>query len=120
MNNIEKQMLKELSMIYNFDKRVHEKLNSVDAILDKAHYLLSVYNSNSLEEYGWCFRECADPKTGVDFHILEEKEDKIFEEFVVFFDFYYKYRNYSEAYRNLSFKEYLEKVSKLMSEKIKV
>ncbi|WP_270265360.1 hypothetical protein [Lactococcus formosensis] len=51
MINIEEKMLKELSKIYDFDKRFYDKLNSVDAILDKAHYLLSVSNSNSLTDF---------------------------------------------------------------------
>lgn len=81
---------------------------SVNALLELAHSQISESFGLLITSYGWYFRDCKNPETGVDFDELENREDEIFGEFIKFFDFYYTYKKYSSKYKKCTFNEYLK------------
>ncbi|MCT0076710.1 hypothetical protein [Lactococcus lactis] len=111
---IEKEMFKEIMRLFrdfNYQLSFYDDYRNnptVDDLLVLAYSQLSASAGLMIMYYGERYRAAKDPESPRDSEILEKKTDEIFDEFVKFFDFYYKYRTYSTQYKEASFEDYLE------------
>lgn len=111
---IEKEMFKEIMRLFpdfNYQNEFYEEYQScptVDGLIHLAYSQLSESAGLMIMYYGERYRAAKDPESTKDSELLEKRTDEIFDEFVKFFDFYYKYRIYSAQYKEASFEDYLE------------
>lgn len=111
---IEKEMFNEIMKLFpdfNYQKEFYDEYRSyptVDGLLHLAYSQLSESAGLMIMYYGERYRAAKNPESTTDSEMLEKRTDEIFDEFIKFFDFYYKYRTYSTQYKEASFEDYLE------------
>lgn len=107
--SIEKEMFTEIRKIYpnfNYHSEVYAQYweyPQVDQLFCLLYQLFCESIDLKLNQYGWSFRKSIEPELGKEFHELEKKEEILFDEFFVLFDFFLKYRRYSKIFYNISF-----------------
>ncbi|WP_270251140.1 hypothetical protein [Lactococcus lactis] len=109
---IENEMFEEIMKLFpdfNYQNEFYDEYRSyptVDGLLHLAYSQLCESAGMMIMDYGAGYRSAINPEIGDEFRNLEKQEDEIFGEFIKFFDFYYKYRSYSERFKNSNFEEY--------------